>query len=175
MMMLSLKLCLSALLRKPSPRGEGGPKGRMRGRISDCVRCTQEVSPPAGGGCNSCSAPGLAEQTPRCVFWRSPRGSPTQTRKVSLKSVGEGLKVNRPKAERSHPGVCPPAGRPVSGPYEKEGTASKSTVGAARPSLPPSRGKVARPKVVTDEGDFLACTPPGGSPKGSPTHVWKAS
>ena len=67
----------------------------------------------------------------------------------------------------------------------KEGTASVSAVGAARPSLPPSRGKDdshyqgemsrrdkrgrgARPKVVTDEGDFLACTPPGGSPKGLP-------
>ena len=36
-----------------------------------------------------------------------PRASPTQTRKFFLKPVGEGLKVNRPKAERSHPGVCP--------------------------------------------------------------------
>ena len=34
-------------------------------------------------------------------------GSPTQIRKSFLKTVGEGLKVNRPKAERSHPGVCP--------------------------------------------------------------------
>ena len=35
-----------------------------------------------------------------------PRASPTQFRKNFLRVVGEGLKVNRPKAERSHPGVC---------------------------------------------------------------------
>ena len=27
-----------------------------------------------------------------------------------LRTVGEALKVNRPKAERSHPGVCPSRG-----------------------------------------------------------------
>ena len=36
-----------------------------------------------------------------------PRASPTQSQKSFLRTVGEGLKVNRPKAERSHPGVCP--------------------------------------------------------------------
>ena len=35
-----------------------------------------------------------------------PRASPTQFWKNFLRVVGEGLKVNRPKAERSHPGVC---------------------------------------------------------------------
>ena len=62
-------------------------------------------------------------------------------------------------------------GRPVSGPYERRDSFCICRRGGCPhppASLPPSRGKVARPKVVTDEGDFLACTPPGGSPKGLP-------
>ena len=114
-----------------------------------------------------------------------PRASPTHRGWTFWRTVGEGLKVNRPKAERSHPGVCPSRGPASVRPLRKERTAFASAVGAARPSLPPSRGKDdshyqgemsrrdkrgrgARPKVVTDEGDFLACTSPGGSPKGLP-------
>ena len=81
-----------------------------------------------------------------------------------------------------------PTGRPVSGPYERRDSFCICRRGGCPhppASLPPSRGKDdshyqgemsrrdkrgrgARPKVVTDEGDFLACTPPGGSPKGLP-------
>ena len=62
------------------PRFEGGkvpPKGRMR--------VTSWLAP--GGS--------------------PPKGLPTQTRRVLLRFVGRGLEVNRPKAERSHPEVCP--------------------------------------------------------------------
>ena len=108
--------------------------------------------------------PGFAEPTPPVrILTGGPRASPTQFRKVFLRTVGEGLKVNRPKAERSHPGVCPyenntaatisavgatlavactpganPGGRMLCA-----HTGFRWTVGAAisRPSLPPDRGK----------------------------------
>ena len=87
-------------------------------------------------------APGFAEPTPPVrILTGGPRASPTQFRKVFLRTVGEGLKVNRPKAERSHPGVCP---------YENNTAATRSAVGATL---------------------AVACTPganPGGSPKGLP-------
>ena len=35
--------------RRPKGIGIGGPKGRMRGQGSDCVRCARDISPPAGG------------------------------------------------------------------------------------------------------------------------------
>ena len=60
-----------------------------------------------------------------------PRASPTQSRKSFLRTVGEGLKVNRPKAERSHPGVCSSREPDSVRPLRKEGTASVSAVGAA--------------------------------------------
>ena len=62
----------------------------------------------------------------------------------------------------------PPAGRPVSGPYEKKGRLWCLPVGAAisRPSLLPSREKVAR--KGSDEGDFWARIIYGGRPKGLP-------
>ena len=67
--------------------------------------------------------PGFAEPTPPVRILRGgPRASPTQFRKAFLRTVGEGLKVNRPKAERSHPGVCP---------YENNTAATRSAVGAA--------------------------------------------
>ena len=47
-----------------------------------------------------------------------------------LRTVGEGLKVNRPKAERSHPGVCPSRGPASVRPLRKERTASVFAVGA---------------------------------------------
>ena len=66
--------------------------------------------------------PGFAEPTPPVrILTGGPRASPTQFRKVFLRTVGEGLKVNRPKAERSHPGVCP---------YENNTAATISAVGA---------------------------------------------
>ena len=87
-------------------------------------------------------APGFAEPTPPVrILTGGPRASPTQFRKVFLRTAGEGLKVNRPKAERSHPGVCP---------YENNAAATISAVGATL---------------------AVACTPganPGGSPKGLP-------
>ncbi len=68
-------------------------------------------------------APGFAEPTlPVRILAGGPRASPTQFRKVFLRTAGEGLKVNRPKAERSHPGVCP---------YENNAAATISAVGAA--------------------------------------------
>ena len=67
-------------------------------------------------------APGFAEPTPPVrILTGGPRASPTQFRKVFLRTVGEGLKVNRPKAERSHPGVCP---------YENNTAATRSAVEA---------------------------------------------
>ena len=36
-----------------------------------------------------------------------PKGLPYSPPEGFLRTVGEGLEVNRPKAERSHPGVCP--------------------------------------------------------------------
>ena len=36
-----------------------------------------------------------------------PKGLPYPVRECLCRTVGEGLKVNRLKAERSHPGVCP--------------------------------------------------------------------
>ena len=127
------------------------------------IRVTSAIPPgPLGPGCSKIAVDAIPQ--PRLVLpsrWRlvqipagGPMASPTQSRKSFLRTVGEGC--------------APPAGRPVPAPCEKEGKASVTVVGAARQSLPPSRGKVARPKVVTDEGDFLACTPPGGSPKGLP-------
>ena len=79
--------------------------------------------------CGPAFAPEFAEPTlPLRILAGAPRGSPTQKRKAFLKPVGEGLKVNRPKAERSHPGVCPSrripgispylAGRSGTGPYD---------------------------------------------------------
>ena len=59
-------------------------------------------------GCDFTTAPGFVEPTVLGLLTAGgPRASPTQSRKIFLKPVGEGLKVNRPKAERSHPGVCP--------------------------------------------------------------------
>ena len=73
--------------------------------------------------CSFRTAPEYAEPTlPVRILTGGPRASPTQFRKVFLRTVGEGLKVNRPKAERSHPGVCP---------YENNAAATRSAVGAA--------------------------------------------
>ena len=48
---------------------------------------------------------------------RGPKGLPYERYgTVSVETVGEGLKVNQPKAERGHPGVCP-FRRPVWDPY----------------------------------------------------------
>ena len=65
--------------------------------------------------------PGFAEPTPPVrILTGGPRASPTQFRKVFLRTVGEGLKVNRPKAERSHPGVCPSRGPASVQPLRKQ-------------------------------------------------------
>ena len=136
--------------------------------------------------------PGFAEPTlPVRILTGGPRASPTQFRKVFLRTVGEGLKVNRPKAERSHPGVCPyenntaatrsavgaalavactpganPGGRMLCAP-----TGFRWTVGAAssRPQAFPLQGGRWHGEAVTDEGGFLKRGPHlGGSPKGLP-------
>ena len=74
----------------------------------------------------SIPAPGFAEQTvPGPLTAGGPRASPTQTRKFSLKTVGEGL--------------APPAGRSGTGPYEKNASAPLFVVGAGpRPARQPS-------------------------------------
>ena len=72
--------------------------------------------------CSFRTAPEYAEPTlPVRILTGGPRASPTQFRKVFLRTAGEGLKVNWPKAERSHPGVCP---------YENNTAATRSAVGA---------------------------------------------
>ena len=63
---------------------------------------------------------GLPSKRSRSVFWRFLYPN---SERVSLKPVGEGLKVNRPKAERSHPGVCPSRGPVWDRPLRKERTA----------------------------------------------------
>ena len=79
--------------------------------------------------------PGFAELTPPVrILTGGPRASPTQFRKVFLRTVGEGLKVNRPKAERSHPGVCPLP------PFSRNGPLSAVGAAISRPlPLPPGR------------------------------------
>ena len=68
--------------------------------------------------CGSTTAPGFAKQTvPGPLTAGGPRASPTQTRKFSLKPVGEGL--------------APPAGQSGTGPYEKNASAPLFVVGAA--------------------------------------------
>ena len=54
--------------------------------------------------------------------------------------VGEGLKVNRPKAERSHPGVCPSRGPVWDRPLRKDRYVSTSAVGAGALTRPLWRG-----------------------------------
>ena len=79
--------------------------------LSDTLNSRRATGPWAYKNCRRCdsiSAPEFAEPTePVRILAGGPRASPTQTRKFFLKPVGEGLKVNRTKAERSHPGVCP--------------------------------------------------------------------
>ena len=82
-------------------------------------------------------------------------GSPTQIRKSFLKTVGEGLKVNRPKAERSHPGVCPSRGPVWDRPLRKERTAINrpkafTLGGRCRANARRMRGQVATHFVGAD-------------------------
>ena len=71
--------------------------------------------------CSFRTAPEYAEPTlPVRILTGGPRASPTQFRKVFLRTVGEGLKVNRPKAERSHLGVCPSRGPASVQPLRKQ-------------------------------------------------------
>ena len=92
--------------------------------------------------------PGFAEPTlPVRILTGGPRGSPTQTRKASLKPVGEGL--------------APSAGR--TGPYEIE-TASGYAVGAApygRPfwRFPPPPCRARRPRRAAGGGLHLPVGP----------------
>ena len=86
-------------------------------------------------GCDFTTAPGFVEPTVLGLLTAGgPRASPTQSRKIFLKPVGEGLKVNRPKAERSHPGVCPLP------PFSRNGPLSAVGAAISRPlPLPPGR------------------------------------
>ena len=86
-------------------------------------------------GCDFTTAPGFVEPTVLGLLTAGgPRASPTQSRKIFLKPVGEGLKVNRPKAERSHPGVCPLP------PFSRNGPLSAVGAAISRPQpLPPGR------------------------------------
>ena len=66
-------------------------------------------------------APEYAEPTlPVRILTGGPRASPTQFRKVFLRTAGEGLKVNRPKAERSLPGMFPSRGPASVQPLRKQ-------------------------------------------------------
>ena len=93
--------------------------------LSGCLNSLRATGPWVCKNCRRCgsiSAPGFAVPTLLGPLTAGgPRASPTQFRKVLLRTVGEGLKVNRPKAERSHPGVCP---------YENNTAATRSAVGA---------------------------------------------
>ena len=106
--------------------------------LSGCLNSLRATGPWVCKNCRRCgsiSAPGFAEPTVLGPLTAGgPRASPTQTRKASLKPVGEGLD--------------PSAGR--TGPYEIE-TASGYAVGAAtygRPfwKFPPPPCRARRPR-----------------------------
>ena len=106
----------------PVPHYEGRPPERLylisgAQNLSDTLNFRRATGPWVCKNCRRCgfaSAPGFAEPTePVRIPAGGPKASPTQTRKVLLRLVGEGLKVNRPKAERSHPGVCPSCPGPL--------------------------------------------------------------
>ena len=99
--------------------------------------------------CGPASAPEFAEPTlPVRILAGGPRASPTQIRECSSYFVGEGLKVNRPKAERSHPGVCPSRRSPEwsvarrrGGPIWPPADRSGISCGGNRTALYPRRGE----------------------------------
>ena len=107
-------------------------------------------------GCDFTTAPGFVEPTVLGLLTAGgPRASPTQSRKIFLKPVGEGLKVNRPKAERSHPGVCPSRGPVWDRPLRKERTAINrpkafTLGGRCRANARRMRGQVATHFVGAD-------------------------
>ena len=96
--------------------------------------------------------PGFAEPTPPVrILTGGPRASPTQFRKVFLRTAGEGLKVNRPKAERSHHGVCPLP------PFSRNGPLSAVGAAISRPQpLPPAAGVLSLQKLPLVR--FHSCT-----------------
>ena len=92
---------------------------------------------------------------------------------ASISAVGATLAV----ARASFGPLCrggpmrPPAGRRGRRPLRKGRSVSIFCRGGCQPpeSLPPLRGKV--PPKGADEGAFLACTLPGGRPKGLPYSI----
>ena len=122
--------------------------------------------------CSFRTAPEYAEPTlPVRILTGGPRASPTQFRKVFLRTAGEGLKVNRPKAERSHPGVCPSRGpvwdRPL---REKCSRLPVRRRGGYQPpaSLPPLRGKVPSTCEADEGGLRYGRDPSAGRPVSGP-------
>ena len=126
------------------------------------IRVTAAIPPgPLGPGFAKIAAGAVPHQRlawpskrPGAYSGGSPKGLPYPIQKEFL--------------ENRRGGVCPSRGPASVRPLRKrrEGFCDRRRGRPPEPS--PSRGKVARPKVVTDEGDFLACTPPGGSLKGLP-------
>ena len=103
----------------------------------------------------------------RIIYGGSPRDSSPQIKGWSRRTVGEGLKVNRPKAERSHPGCAPPDvpryGGPVwDRPLQKDRNASTFSVGAGVLTRPLWRGS-----------PFVGCGPASRTrrPYGNPETV----
>ena len=100
----------------------------------------------------------------RPPFWETrpggrPKGLPYERYgTVSVENVGEGLKVNRPKAERSHPGVCPSRRIPGSSPYlaGRSGTGPYET-----PPVKRRRGGPMWPPVPCGGCDACRARPPG--------------
>ena len=109
--------------------GRSDPRGRpcrMRNQISlpfvGAAHRAARAFPLQGGRCRAYARRMRVTFLPESSTAGASRGPPAQTRKVSLKPVGEGLKVNRPKAERSHPGVCPSRGPASVRPLRKKRT-----------------------------------------------------
>ena len=110
-------------IRSACLRFNPGPLGPWVGKICSGAVCGLRLALPSQvAGIETCRARRLnaplrsavgAGALTRPPFWETrpggrPKGLPYERYgTVSVENVGEGLKVNRPKAARSHPGVCP--------------------------------------------------------------------
>ena len=120
--------------------------------------CVRSLAPPLPGKPASLgfagNNEGLGKTPPDLLTTGGPRASPTQSQKIFLRIVGEGLKVNCPEGAReATPGCAPPPnregscrGRPLRSPGTragqcpaptKEGTACGYTVGGGSKTRPP--------------------------------------
>ena len=108
----------------------GGTLGRPAQLCPIPGRAGQCPAPTKGRGASAYTV-GAAHRAarPKWIGGR-PLDLPHPIPEDFLRTVGEGLKVNRPKAERSHPGVCPSRGPVWDRPLRKDRYVSTSAVGA---------------------------------------------